>query len=222
MNIAAIGSIKRLEALQRVLSSVALEFTGFESTKNIDLSNFNLIFDLNFDDHLDLSPYMNLTQNPILCLNTIKVQLEAFVPPSLVNNVVGINALPTFLERKSIECSTLSSQLDLDFFKKLGWEQIHLVKSRVGMVSPRVIFMIINEAYFTLEEGTANREDIDKGMKLGTAYPFGPFEWSQLVGIDVVYETLLAIKTDTGDERYKICNLLKTDYLLFKSNELQA
>jgi 3-hydroxybutyryl-CoA dehydrogenase len=82
--------------------------------------------------------------------------------------------------------------------------------------------MIINEAYFTLEEGTANREDIDKGMKLGTAYPFGPFEWSQLVGIDVVYETLLAIKTDTGDERYKICNLLKTDYLFFKSYELQA
>ena len=59
-------------------------------------------------------------------------------------------------------------------------------------------------------------------MKLGTAYPFGPFEWSQLVGIDVVYETLLAIKTDTGDERYKICNQLKTDYLLFNSNEFQA
>ena len=101
MNIAAIGSIKRLEALQRVLSSVALEFTGFESTKNIDLSNFDLIFDLNFDDHLDFSPYMNLPQNPILCLNTIKVQLEAFVPPSLVNNVVGINALPTFSSSSS-------------------------------------------------------------------------------------------------------------------------
>jgi 3-hydroxybutyryl-CoA dehydrogenase len=81
------------------------------------------------------------------------------------------------------------------------------------MVTPRVIFMIINEAYFTVQEGTARKADIDQGMKLGTNYPYGPFEWSELIGLQHVYELLEAVYEDTKDERYKICSLLKKEYL---------
>jgi 3-hydroxybutyryl-CoA dehydrogenase len=73
--------------------------------------------------------------------------------------------------------------------------------------------MIINEAYYTVQEGTANRDDIDQAMKLGTNYPMGPFEWCKKIGITDVYETLEALYNDTHDERYKICSLLKHDYL---------
>ena len=71
---------------------------------------------------------------------------------------------------------------------------------------------LINEAYYTVQEGTASKKDIDLGMKLGTAYPKGPFEWSQEIGLDHVYETLDALYQDTKDERYKIASLLKTEY----------
>jgi 3-hydroxybutyryl-CoA dehydrogenase len=81
------------------------------------------------------------------------------------------------------------------------------------MIKPRVIFMIINEACYTLQEGTASIEDIDKSMKLGTNYPFGPFEWCDKIGVTHVFETLNAIYDDTRDERYKICPLLKHKYL---------
>jgi len=81
------------------------------------------------------------------------------------------------------------------------------------MVTPRIIFMIINEACYTLQERTATIQDIDLGMKLGTNYPLGPFEWADKIGIKNVYETLLAVYEDTKDERYKICSLLKTMYL---------
>ena len=87
------------------------------------------------------------------------------------------------------------------------------VEDRVGMVKPRVIFMIINEACYTLQEGTATIEDIDMAMKLGTNYPFGPFEWCDRIGVTSVFETLAAMYEDTKDERYKICPLLKTKYL---------
>jgi 3-hydroxybutyryl-CoA dehydrogenase len=87
-----------------------------------------------------------------------------------------------------------------------------VVDDRVGMVTPRVICMIINEAYFTLQEGTASREDIDLGMKLGTNYPFGPFEWCERIGIRHVFELLEAVYEDTKDERYRICPLLKKEY----------
>ena len=91
-----------------------------------------------------------------------------------------------------------------------------LVDDRVGMVTPRVVFMIINEAYYTFHEGTASREDIDLGMKLGTNYPYGPFEWSKIIGLHNIYELLSAVYEDTKDERYKICPLLKKEYLSIK------
>ena len=50
-------------------------------------------------------------------------------------------------------------------------------------------------------------------MNLGTAYAFGPFEWCEKIGIKNVYEVLDAMGNDTKDDRYKICSLLKTEYL---------
>lgn len=85
------------------------------------------------------------------------------------------------------------------------------VASRIGLVTPRVIVMIINEAYFTVQEGTATKEDIDVGMKLGTNYPKGPFEWANLIGLKNIYKTLDALYEDTKEGRYKICPLLKTE-----------
>ena len=71
--------------------------------------------------------------------------------------------------------------------------------------------MIINEAYYTVEEGTATREDVDMAMKLGTNYPFGPFEWCERIGSKNVCGLLDAVYEDTKDERYSICRLLRDE-----------
>ena len=73
--------------------------------------------------------------------------------------------------------------------------------------------MIINEAFYTVQEGTAVAKDIDTAMKLGTNYPKGPFEFLKLMGIKNVYNALNAVYNDTHDERYKVCALLKNSYL---------
>jgi 3-hydroxybutyryl-CoA dehydrogenase len=98
------------------------------------------------------------------------------------------------------------------FCQQLNTEFL-LVDDRVGMVTPRIICMIINEAYCTVQEGTASRADIDLAMKLGTNYPFGPFEWCARIGLKNVYELLEAIYEDSKDERYKISALMKKEYL---------
>jgi 3-hydroxybutyryl-CoA dehydrogenase len=87
------------------------------------------------------------------------------------------------------------------------------VEDRVGMVTPRILCMIINEAYYTVMEKIASIEDINMAMKLGTKYPHGPFEFAERIGIKHVYELLEAVYEDTKDERYKICPLLKKKYL---------
>jgi 3-hydroxybutyryl-CoA dehydrogenase len=218
MNIAAKGSPKQLEELSSVLSLTGREFTVLENTKNISSASFDIIFDLNFDDQPDsISDYSDINPKTVLVLGAVKIQLHQAIPRKLQQQVIGINALPTFLNRKVLEASTLKSETNPDVLTGLGWEKINYSESRIGMVTPRIISMIINEAYFTLQEGTASREDIDKGMKLGTAYPYGPFEWCDKIGIVHVYEVLDAMASDTHDERYKICNLLKTEYLIAKN-----
>lgn len=36
-----------------------------------------------------------------------------------------------------------------------------------------------------MEEGVATKEDIDKAIRLGLNHPMGPFELSDLIGLDV-------------------------------------
>ena len=129
--------------------------------------------------------------------------------------LIGFNGLPTLFNREVLEVSLLNRQ-DEERLKEvceaLGTGYL-LVEDRVGMVTPRMICMIINEACYTLQEKTAGTQDIDLGMKLGTNYPKGPFEWANQIGIANVYKVLEAVYEDTKEERYKICPLLKTKYL---------
>jgi 3-hydroxybutyryl-CoA dehydrogenase len=123
--------------------------------------------------------------------------------------------MPGFFNRPLLEMVVhKSSQQSFitEILKEYGAEAV-FIEDRVGMVTPRVVCMIINEAYYTLQEGTASKEDIDKGMKLGTNYPYGPFEWAEKIGLSEVYLLLDALWQDTREERYKICPLLKKEML---------
>ena len=74
------------------------------------------------------------------------------------------------------------------------------------------IMMVINEAFLTVEEGAASREDVDLAMKLGTNYPLGPFEWCNRIGIKYVFGMLDTLYRCTKDERYKVSSLLQEEY----------
>jgi 3-hydroxybutyryl-CoA dehydrogenase len=129
--------------------------------------------------------------------------------------IFGFCGLPTLLNRSLLEIS-LYNEADRDKLAEtcaaLGTDY-RVVEDRVGLVTPRVICMIINEACYTLQEGTASIQDIDLGMKLGTGYPRGPFEWANAIGVERVYAVLESIWHDTHDERYKMCPLLKRQAL---------
>jgi len=157
------------------------------------------------------------SEQAVFC-NAATVQLAALVKEAAVEQpctLIGLNGLPTLLNRPVLEVSLLHPQHEerlKEVCAALDTEYL-LVEDRVGMVTPRMICMIINEACFTLQEDTATIADIDQGMKLGTNYPKGPFEWANQLGVENVYEVLHAVYEDTKDERYKICPLLKTKYL---------
>ena len=189
----------------------------FKKIEEVSFDNADVVFDLSLDDYPEETYKFNIL-NVLLIAGTLKCDLmslsEDFQNKDLI---VGLNTLPGFLNRDIWEMSTLEDK-NKEKFKMLFPElKTQWVKDRVGMVSPRVLAMIINEACFTLEEGTANVEDIDKGMKLGTNYPFGPFEWADKIGVDRIFELLSSLRKDTEDERFKICSMLKTKATLKES-----
>jgi 3-hydroxybutyryl-CoA dehydrogenase len=80
-----------------------------------------------------------------------------------------------------------------------------------GFIAPRVVCMIINEAFFALEEKVSSKEEIDTAMKLGTNYPFGPFEWAEKIGIKNIYQLLSALSKEAS--RYQPADSLKDQAL---------
>ncbi len=222
MNILVIGEI---ENLQECKARFGDAHTYMFETDHREAERFIETNDLVFDFIIDEEPFQidiyKNKSNANVFFNAGKIslaELSNLAEHSIKANVFGFNGLPTFLNRKILEVSLLKSEHEnrlKEICATLNIEYL-IVDDRVGLVTPRVVCMIINEAYYTVQEGTASREDIDKAMKLGTNYPHGPFEWCALIGIKHVYELLEALYEDTHDERYKICSLLKKEYLLLQ------
>jgi len=186
--------------------------------KNNDFQGYDVVFDLNFcDGQRSLEPYADLKDVPVV-ICAVKQSIEQALMKwqgELKCLLLGINSISGFIDRPLKEMTSLDKASRVKGEEALGELnfKISWVESKVGMVSPRVICMIINEAYYTMEEGTASKADINTGMKLGTAYPHGPFEWSEKIGLQNVYDILQATYRDTGEGRYKICGSLKREVI---------
>lgn len=179
------------------------ELTGYNSDVKFNILNF-----------IDEKNSKAIIISSSLCITALEQSVNSKYP----ERIVGASMYPSFTETKGIEITRTKFTSDENFNKvKSLFENIEMevneVKDRPGMIAMRIITMIINEAYLVLQEGTSNREDIDTAMKLGTNYPHGPIEWSEMIGVDLVYNILLAMMNDFGDDRYRITPLLKEKYL---------
>lgn len=189
-----------------------------ERLANVDWADFDLVIDLNLDENpTNLLDYADVGGLVVLGC-AVKHSLASITRDTysgLACRVIGINALPTMLARPIVEVSLLDPE-DKPVLDKLMYEldwKFELVDDRVGMVTPRVICMIINEACFLVGEGTSDIQGVDQAMKLGTNYPMGPFEWADAMGISNVYAVLHSLGADTGEEKYKIAPLLRKQFL---------
>ncbi|MTI38812.1 3-hydroxyacyl-CoA dehydrogenase family protein [Fulvivirga lutimaris] len=214
MKILIVGSERSFAEAQNKLEnqhSLTHVYDFFDCT---DPLTFDFIFDFMIDENPELVEHYAKLEKVAVFLNTVRISLGElqFTYGSWDNSIYGFNGLPTFFDREVLELTSINGHVNENLLTQLDF-QYEVVDDRVGMVTPRVVLMIINEAFYTVMEGTASKEDIDQGMKLGTNYPFGPFEWCERIGISQVYETLEALYEDTKEERYKIAPLLKQEYL---------
>jgi 3-hydroxybutyryl-CoA dehydrogenase len=178
---------------------------------------------INYGDYSRMNSYENIPADVEACLflkDEMEYNFEISSKPILINavcftlkeinapgNIVRINGWNSFLSRTTWEMSGSLNESIQQVFAALGKQMIR-VPDEPGFVSARVIAMIINEAYFALEDKLSTKEDIDIAMKLGTNYPYGPFEWASLIGADKIFALLE--KLCIHDKRYTPSALLKT------------
>jgi 3-hydroxybutyryl-CoA dehydrogenase len=128
--------------------------------------------------------------------------------------VVGFATFYPLKDRKVIEISAglrtsdAALQQAQDYVKSLGKETVR-VKDAAGLIFPRILSLIINEAARSLEEGVAEADEIDVAMRLGVNYPIGPLRWADQIGLDEVLAVLEGLQRETGDDRYRPAPLIK-------------
>jgi 3-hydroxybutyryl-CoA dehydrogenase len=148
----------------------------------------------NFDQDSSELDYSEITKPVFISSITTTLSERAFKP-----NVIRVNGWPGFLEKEKWEVAGTIGPEAEKVLSLIGKNFIAL-KDEPGFISPRVIAMIINEAFYANGEGVSSEEDIDIAMKLGTNYPYGPFEWSKKIGLKNI---LLLLQTLAGtDIRY--------------------
>jgi 3-hydroxybutyryl-CoA dehydrogenase len=94
-----------------------------------------------------------------------------------------------------------------EFAEELGKETWQS-DDKPGFVSNRILMPWINEGIRAFDEGVATKEDIDRGMKLGTNVPMGPLELADHIGLDICLDATETLHAELGD-RYTPAYLLK-------------
>ena len=146
------------------------------------------------DEHMDIN--YEATEKPVF-INSVINSLQELNTPI---NVLRINGWNGFLQRPVWEIAGTVNDNCKAIAEKMG-KKIIEVKDEPGLVSATIIAMIINEAYFAWGENVSSKEDIDTAMKLGTNYPYGPFEWAGKIGINNIFNLLH--KLSLSDKRYQ-------------------
>ena len=179
-------------------------------TNDRAIEDADAYFDLLFEDE---GPAFASIKNKPVFINAVILTSD-----SLPINAIRINAWNGFFKREILEIVATdlpAGRQDAQIFtdgmavlQKLNWKY-QIVPDVPGMIAARIISMIVNEAYFGLGEEISTKAEIDIAMKLGTNYPYGPFEWSEKIGLQKIYDLLK--KLSVHDLRYTIAPSLENE-----------
>jgi len=83
------------------------------------------------------------------------------------------------------------------------------IEDSPGLVLPRIVCMLANEAAFAVQERVAQPDQIDLAMRLGVNYPRGPLAWAKEIGYAHVVDVLEHLQSEFGEDRFRAAYLLR-------------
>jgi 3-hydroxyacyl-CoA dehydrogenase len=125
--------------------------------------------------------------------------MHFFNPPQLMRLVEVIRGAKT---------SDETVDAVVEAAKKMGKEPVVVKKDSAGFVVNRILIPALNEALYLVWEGVADRDEIDRAIRLGLNWPMGPLKLLDHVGLDTTLAILEVFQRELGDLKYKPCPLL--------------
>jgi len=92
--------------------------------------------------------------------------------------------------------------------QKMGKETVIVKKDSPGFIVNRILIPALNEAFYLVWEGIAEKEDIDKAIKLGLNWPMGPLTLTDYLGLDTTLAIAELLQREI-DPKYRPCPLLR-------------
>ncbi len=168
--------------------------------------------ELKFDAFRKLDEAVN--KDAILATNTSSISITKIAAVTKrPEKVIGMHFMKPAPVMKLVEVVRGLATSDATFqtvaalVEKLG-KTMAVSQDSPGFIVNRILIPMINEAIFTLYEGIATAEDIDKGMKLGTNHPMGPLALADFIGLDTVLAICQVLNEGFKDPKYRPCPLL--------------
>jgi 3-hydroxybutyryl-CoA dehydrogenase len=124
-----------------------------------------------------------------------------FIGMHFFNPVPAMKLVEVVMGMRTTDSTVSAVREFAEFLGKLPID----VKDYPGFVVNRVLFPMINEAAFALQESVADAKGIDECMKAGCNHPMGPLAVADLVGLDVVHAILQSLYVEYGNPRYAPC-----------------
>lgn len=148
--------------------------------------------------------FTNTSGLSITEMAAITKRAERFIGTHFFNPVPVMRLLEII---RGYETSDETLEIAKEWGKKIGKEVI-VVREAPAFAVNRILCVMLNEAFFALDEGIAGAEDIDKGMVLGCNHPIGPLALSDLVGNETLLHVMEGLHKELGD-KYRPAPLLK-------------
>jgi 3-hydroxybutyryl-CoA dehydrogenase len=165
----------------------------------------DVCIDLLFEQHPQHIHLYKESGKPVLIASVLAALSEFNIHKE---PIARFNNWPTLDHRNILELAVNEAGLSIIESVLNQWQvSFQRTKDEPGFVSARILAAIINEAYFACGEEVSAPSEIDTAMKLGTNYPYGPFEWASKIGIKNVCQLL--DKLSATEPRYQPAPLLK-------------
>jgi len=141
---------------------------------------------------LSITEIAAATGRPEKCVGT-----HFLIPAALTPLVEMVRGLVTSEE-------TLKNTREL--LEKCGKDTVVVADSPAFVIN-RLYIPLINDAFYTLAEGVATAEEIDKSCQKGLGHPLGPLAAADASGLEVILACIETLHQEFGD-KYLPCPLL--------------